>query len=311
MVDSCKWCDNKMRDKIIKQYFDGLIAAVLNYASLNKLFFIFSFIPVLTNAQIAYAGINYPYYFDIVPDTLLNYHYAGPSHLDDESYYIDINNDSQNDLRINARAVSSPGGGNGYTSVLSLNTKTFKRFGRFDATVNKKIALPLLTGDSINSLNSIWDSTALMLTYDNVSMSVYTGISDWYSTNDLFIGIKYEDNIDTLIGWIRVNCKKTSPNVECLVKDYSFLKNSTGIGIKEISEMNIKVFPNPVSTYLNISKDLGFENSEIEVINYLGQTVLKAPFQKQFDVSKLANGCYFAKITTSAKEPLFTKFVKE
>ncbi len=80
----------------------------------------------------------------------------------------------------------------------------------------------------------------------------------------------------------------------------------SGVGIDEIEKNNkIKIYPNPTSTILHISSDLK-NNPAIEIINYLGQTILKQKYSESIDVSKLSPGCYFIKIDNS-----YSKFIKE
>jgi hypothetical protein len=72
------------------------------------------------------------------------------------------------------------------------------------------------------------------------------------------------------------------------------------------------IYPNPVSVVLYISaKDDEFKNAEVEITNYLGQTILKLPFTNTTDVSKLANGIYTLRITTKENQSFYSKFVKE
>jgi hypothetical protein len=84
------------------------------------------------------------------------------------------------------------------------------------------------------------------------------------------------------------------------------------IGIKELNMDKIKIYPNPTLTFLNISSESkSFKNSEIEITNYLGQTVLKTEYSNTIDVSKLANGIYTLKIVSKDNQSYCSKFVKE
>lgn len=89
------------------------------------------------------------------------------------------------------------------------------------------------------------------------------------------------------------------------------IKTSTA-GIKEnmyISEVNI--YPNPVTNVLTITNGQNqFENSEIEIINSSGQTVLKSPFSNQLNVSEISTGTYILKIKTTI-QIYYSKFVKQ
>lgn len=78
------------------------------------------------------------------------------------------------------------------------------------------------------------------------------------------------------------------------------------VGIKELNKKEIiSLYPNPTSNILNI-KTNSKTNSEIEITNQLGQTVLKQKYFESIDVSKLVPGCYFIRIDNS-----YSKFIKE
>lgn len=82
--------------------------------------------------------------------------------------------------------------------------------------------------------------------------------------------------------------------------------NSFGVGIKESDKKEIiSLYPNPTSNILNIKSD-SKTNSEIEITNQLGQTVLKQKYSENVDVSKLKPGYYFIRIANS-----YSKFIKE
>ncbi|MGZ3891284.1 MAG: NHL domain-containing protein, partial [Mucilaginibacter sp.] len=69
-------------------------------------------------------------------------------------------------------------------------------------------------------------------------------------------------------------------------------------GIKEIEQTKLfSIYPNPASNVLCInSQDEDLQNSEIEILNTLGQTVIKTPFKNQIDVSALPNSIYFLQV---------------
>lgn len=75
---------------------------------------------------------------------------------------------------------------------------------------------------------------------------------------------------------------------------------------------NVVVFPNPVSTILNIVDEQNdLQNSTIQITNSLGQTVLQLPFNNKVDVSSLCNGYYFLNFKTSQNQIFHSKFIKE
>lgn len=88
---------------------------------------------------------------------------------------------------------------------------------------------------------------------------------------------------------------------------YDFaLDINSGVGIKELDKKEIiSLYPNPTSNILNI-KTNSKTNSEIEITNQLGQTVLKQKYSENVDVSKLVPACYFIRVDNS-----YSKFIKE
>jgi hypothetical protein len=79
-----------------------------------------------------------------------------------------------------------------------------------------------------------------------------------------------------------------------------------GVGIKEFDRKEvISLYPNPTSNILNI-KTNSKTNSEIEITNQLGQTVLEQKFSESIDISQLVPGYYFIRIDNS-----YSKFIKE
>jgi hypothetical protein len=71
----------------------------------------------------------------------------------------------------------------------------------------------------------------------------------------------------------------------------------------EGSKSKLKVHPNPVSHILTIETT---EQGDFQIINLLGQTLIKGKTTQQMDVSALPKGTYFLKIGTNQ-----TKFVKQ
>jgi hypothetical protein len=79
-----------------------------------------------------------------------------------------------------------------------------------------------------------------------------------------------------------------------------------GVGIKEFDKKELfSVHPNPASGILNI-KTNSKSNSDIEIINSLGQIVFKQKYSESIDVSRFAPGYYFIRINNS-----YNKFIKE
>ncbi len=84
-------------------------------------------------------------------------------------------------------------------------------------------------------------------------------------------------------------------------------------GIKESEKENmISVYPMPTSNILNISINKnGLKKLNIEIINSIGQTVLKTEFKNQIDVSELTSGFYTLLLKDNSGSMITKKFVKE
>lgn len=75
-------------------------------------------------------------------------------------------------------------------------------------------------------------------------------------------------------------------------------QNNFPTAIKDLDkESDISIYPNPVTTSLNISyKRPLSKDASIEIINYLGQPVYLKPFSNQIDLSAFSSGIYFLTI---------------
>lgn len=87
----------------------------------------------------------------------------------------------------------------------------------------------------------------------------------------------------------------------CLVED------CLGVGSESIESSEVKVYPNPALSVLNVDAD--FE--KLEIMNLLGETVLVVNNQtKLIDVSGFSTGTYFIK-STNGNTSSITKFIKK
>jgi hypothetical protein len=86
------------------------------------------------------------------------------------------------------------------------------------------------------------------------------------------------------------------------------------VGIDEVGNINneISIYPNPVLNILHIKTGQEFEKgTEVEVVNILGQSILKFLYKREIDVSELPGGFYFLKIISSEKSRYHSKFIKQ
>lgn len=99
------------------------------------------------------------------------------------------------------------------------------------------------------------------------------------------------------------------------VPDFGAALNSLlTIGVEEqMLDTNFALYPNPVSTEINISFPKDSENAEFMLFNILGERILQAnitTFKNRIDVSGLASGMYIASITSNNKTTSY-KIIKE
>ncbi len=103
----------------------------------------------------------------------------------------------------------------------------------------------------------------------------------------------------------------TNINIQSSQLDF-IMKITTDVSLNYIKEFNdIKFSPNPTASIINITDEQNqFQNSVIEVKNYLGQVVFTSPFTPQIDMSDLSAGMYFLTLLDEHKTHT-VKFVKQ
>lgn len=89
------------------------------------------------------------------------------------------------------------------------------------------------------------------------------------------------------------------------------LTPSLGIDNKEISNNDLKSFPNPVVDVLKIDSNEDFSDAEINIVNALGQTVKSKNIKNNsLDVSYLKSGVYFLSLKSKNQNKQL-KFIKQ
>jgi hypothetical protein len=114
----------------------------------------------------------------------------------------------------------------------------------------------------------------------------------------------FDQNSGTL-----VNISFCPPQQPVCNTDYTAIKENY------LKYKQINIFPNPSSNILNItapeSIENEFEHSEIEIMNYMGQTILKLPYASKVIISSLLQGIYVLKISTPKGIFFTSSFIKE
>jgi hypothetical protein len=151
----------------------------------------------------------------------------------------------------------------------------------------------LCVGTMGSTTNDIGYSISLDKGGNIYSTGSFMGITDFNPSNTMMFNITPVGNTDIFISKL----------------SQSFL--GTGLSENNINSNQLIIYPNPVSNILYFEQDLNiFKNSIIEIINTLGQTVLKLPYSNQIDVSKISKGIFYLKITTQDSQTYLSKFIK-
>jgi hypothetical protein len=84
------------------------------------------------------------------------------------------------------------------------------------------------------------------------------------------------------------------------------------ISVNEINfTYNIKIYPNPTTSMLNIIDEVNqFQNATIQIKNNLGQLVFSSPFTTQINLSSFSAGMYFLSIQDKSNSKT-VKIIKE
>lgn len=128
-----------------------------------------------------------------------------------------------------------------------------------------------------------------------------------------WLGTSSTQNITATVGTLSGNVSVAASNV-CGVSAYkskAVTVNNCAVGINEIENGVLSIYPNPASTSLNISVDNKLLNNSINVIDVLGNVVYTNSIMSNIEtinISNLAKGMYFVKIEGVDNT---IKFIKE
>lgn len=146
--------------------------------------------------------------------------------------------------------------------------------------------------------------------------AVYDGIN-WCTLdtldNILLGAAVYKDTI-YIGGGFKKASGDTNARYIAKLKDENFSLQCVNVGIEENSLQNqqIKIYPNPVSNILHIKMEHNeFIKPEVEIMNALGQVVLKTIYSSEMDVSSLPSGYYILRLKTAYEQLHYSKFIKE
>jgi len=155
--------------------------------------------------------------------------------------------------------------------------------------------------------NIPFNDPQLSVTIDNPLVVSYNSIGRYFegicdTTSSTFAIVSYKGFKDTIYIEVQVIDTLSSPTTE------NFSNKENG----EINCIDVSVFPNPVSTILNIEVVGESKKMSIEILNIMGQIVFKGIFFKKMEVkaSNFSTGIYLIKIS-DGKSFEYKKFIKD
>ncbi|MGZ4099483.1 MAG: T9SS type A sorting domain-containing protein [Bacteroidia bacterium] len=280
---------------------------------MNKYSFVFllscfSFVSTKGFSQFAIAGVSGLQYHDVVPDTTLQ----GSS-----TYSIDMNGDGVSDLGFTTYTVYTLPMTDNSSFVNALNSSTSLLFDHTDSCYigysHTWIKTNILKQFSLN--DTITSGAIISGGYfarDLHETGTHCLSNEWIGTGDKYVGVKYQDSTGMYFGWVRINVAGTST---ITIKDYSLNKpvpSAQGIKSYPDQKNQIRVYPNPASEVLHLETGNQMTyDSKIEILNSIGQIVLRVPFSDEINLSGISPGYYVLKLSQLNKLTGYTKFIKE
>ena len=242
-------------------------------------------------AQQIIVGQHSPtdYYVDIIPDTILNPCMTGVT----EYYYIDLNGDGVDDCYIMGACQISPGSSSMVTSIKAIQNTQFV-FDKIDTcSIMCPSTYPMIQrlnlNDTVNA-NSSWTTRSyLYFNYYVFSPTNYCICESGYQVE--YLGARIFSNNDTLYAWIKV----TAPANGAII--YEHACNMNNIHINNYSK-DFLIYPNPARNTLGIENKENIHIVSISITTITGQIINQFdPEKTRLDVSEIASGTYFLKIS--------------
>ena len=263
-------------------------------------------------AQTFMAGDPLAVYVDVEPDTILNYSPCppdggGPPFVT-ESYFLDMDGDSQNDFELKASCDFTTIPGSRSVAVRPLNPQSSARsvwsdsiyVAQFEDWVKRRMAEMLANGQVINSSGAPWVNEPVHLTYHTVDPNYTLTADNWVTGSDHYIALRHGSGNTFRYGWIRATC--SSPSV-CTFRDYAFSQEivEDDTGLWEVEGSSVAIHHDPSSSTVTIDMDPA-EEMELTVTVHdlvgreLGLTarfpVDKGRSRRTLDISSLGAGQY-------------------
>ena len=271
-------------------------------------------------SQSIIAGQHGPddYYYDFDPDVTIT---APAEHTPE--YPIDLNGDGIIDIAVEARgAGGAMGFGNCFVKV-NLKNNNQAAFAFFDTCYGIEycagsswvfsLTKSFLNNDTINA-NITWSyNTSIYIQYDKLEIFCYHCMASVsQDTLPVIVGIRINNQDDTLYGWIKISGIWTNTfGSSFTLQEYACNKGSIGIQ-ESMNNTAIRVYPNPCKDKLIVNHTFPVNRGELALFDLEGHELQRQQINNriiQMDISSLARGVYYIRLV-SDKIVLAQKVIK-
>ncbi|WP_310559821.1 SBBP repeat-containing protein [Flavobacterium sp.] len=240
----------------------------------------FNLTPIYGNADVFIAKL----------DNLGNFVWAKKIHSTSRDNSRSLALDNQGSLYIAAN-IENPNFKIDNSPTIVASTTNFKNMVilKFDATGVLLAKNVLGSGSTLEALGLVIDSNYYVHTCGS-----YQNTTDFNPDTPVF-NLTSKGSLDTFISKMKLKNETLTINENNLLK-------------------NIKLFPNPTSSKINLNFDNNLEKAILKIISILGQTVLEkqniSGNNLSLDVSSLSNGTYVVQLQEGSSIST-SKFIKE
>jgi len=199
--------------------------------------------------------------------------------------------------------------------ALPSNSKDCRTVGRIYAKAGTDMIFSVFPSDTLSGLELVIldkdcqsvDSISQTGPYDFTLTATYDG---WYT-------MRIRNATATQLGqkcWVKVNYRAPEAVVTTGVKNKCACTASSTIGLEDLSNLILSIYPNPAFNEITIETGEMDENANVLVTDLSGKEILKSQIEKggtitNLNISQLEEGCYFISISIGGRNITRT-FVK-
>lgn len=129
-----------------------------------------------------------------------------------------------------------------------------------------------------------------------------TVTDNFYSSNNISLVLQFSDVNTNVIGFYTDEYEATDASGN-KTRKIRIVQVKVGCNTSNInntfSTLNVSVYPNPSSSYLNFSSNYFMNDAVISIVDVNGKVINEIPFSETIDVSNIPNGIYCLKIASN------------